>query len=229
MRKQLDDLHERQHKLLSRVQATREVMKVQMEEIAMMQETSEQSDSEEREEKEVEGEEEEVEEEKVETQGAQGSDRIHVSSLTDKEKWQYAIKRVMKNNSGRSRKIKQRKLKHLSLIFHDAISQHAAAMSQSSSHSELMMQDQEVAPSALQAGAIPIGQWKSQFAARPRKASENQHAQEAKYNRFSTELSEATNLYTISEENVEDMSLASQAIESNDYEDCNLLPSTLHK
>lgn len=193
---QRQDLHERQQNLLSRVQATRDVLKEQKEELARHPEDNLSGVEEE---KEKEGEEEKEEER------AQESDQTHTNS---ERRWQYAIKSVMKKKVGQNTR---KDLKRMPWQFHDVVSQYIATVSQSSPHSEAqptVAQERQRAPTApcvksssTEDGVIPLRQWKSQYYASKKVKQERQE----RMKQFSTEPSipTAKHLVTIAEEDGE--------------------------
>lgn len=221
---QRQDLHERQQNLLSRVQATRDVLKEQKEELARHPEEN-QSGVEEKEEEEKEGEEKKEER-------AQESDQTHTNS---EQRWQYAIKSVMKKKAGPST---TKDLKRMPWQFHDVVSQYIATVSQSSPHSEAqptVAQERQRAPtvpciksSSAEDGVIPLRQWKSHYYASKKVKQERQE----RMKQFSTEPSIPTpkRLVTIAEEDGEVPSLNTTTVEiimnsnSNHTDDSQPLP-----
>ena len=148
MEKQRQDLHERQQKLMSRVQATREVLKVQREELANLEED------------EVDGDEWVI--------GQPGSER---RAATDRRRWRSVITRVMEENDGVTQR-ERRNRKKRSMYFHHTVSQYVAAMTKNSPMSEtappLTSSIKKRAPSyhslkvtPLRTGVVPLRQWRS--------------------------------------------------------------------
>ena len=147
MEKHRQDLHERQQKLLSRVQATREVLKVQREELANLEEDVIDVDD-------------------------WGIGEAGGGRRADKRRWRSVITRVMEENDD----MKQRERcsrKKRSMYFHDTVSQYVAAMTKYTPQSEtgaLAMNEmhKKRAPSShslkvtpLRTGLVPLRQWRS--------------------------------------------------------------------
>jgi hypothetical protein len=144
MEKHRQDLHERQQKLVSRVQATREVLKVQREELANLEEDVA-----------------DVEDWGI---GGPGGGR-----RADKRRWRSVITRV--NDDMKQRERHNRKKR--SMYFHDTVSQYVAAMTKYSPQGEtgaLVTSDahKKRAPSShslkvtpLRTGVVPLRQWRS--------------------------------------------------------------------
>ena len=157
MEKYKQDLHERQQKLLSRVQATREVLKVQREELATLEE-----------EKKTEEEEEEEEEE----EGAREILSPGRHTMTRRQ-WRNVIARVMEERGSNAERRERRNRKKHSMYFHNIVSQYVAAMAKPSpysEHSPMLPHSSlrnrvpsstslKVAP--LRTGVVPLRQWKS--------------------------------------------------------------------
>ena len=182
VKENMENLQERQRKLLRRIQATRHVMKMQMGEMALISELSDQSSDDDEEEEEVVGEEEwEEEEEEEEEENWEENeekevevrevrkvgnyDGVRVKELSDRAKWQYTIKRIMnKNDCGKRRKRKAQHLNRLSTIFHDYISQYVAAMSDNETE-EIDIQGKAAGVDSHfnSVGVMPFKQWKSNF------------------------------------------------------------------
>lgn len=151
MEKHRQDLHERQQKLLSRVQATREVLKVQREELAHMEEDWLD----------------------VEDWGVgQTAGGRREAAAADKRRWRSVITRVMEDNNNVKQR-ERRNRKKRSMYFHDTVSQYVAAMTKLSPQGEratLETNDAQKkrAPSShslkvtpLHTGVVPLRQWRS--------------------------------------------------------------------
>ena len=137
-------LLDRQQKLLSRVEATRKVLKAQKEELATLEEESN-SDNEE-------------------------NSEAQQPTRKDGKKWQNAIARVMEDNSKRNKKEKSTSK---TLNFHDIVSQYMSAMSASAPKDGawLTTRPDEVGGAALyssqqsgrvRATTMSLREWKSQ-------------------------------------------------------------------
>ena len=144
MEKHRQDLHERQQKLLSRVQATREVLKVQREELANLEEDVA-----------------DVEDWGI---GGPGGGR-----RGDKRRWRSVITRVTDDVQQRERHNRKKR----SMYFHDTVSQYVAAMTKYSPQGETGAlptrgANKKRAPSShslkvtpLRTGVVPLRQWTS--------------------------------------------------------------------
>ena len=192
---QKQDLHERQQNLLSRVQATRDVLKEQKEELARQPEEHQSG---------MEVEEKEKEREDEEEEGDRESDQTHTSTTNGEQRWQHAIRSVMEENVGK----KTRKdLKRMPWQFHDVVSQYVAAVSQPSPHSEaqpVVAQERQRAPTtpymkSEQDRVISLRQWKSQYYESKKVKQERQE----RMKQFYTEPSIPKHLITIAEEDSE--------------------------
>ena len=142
LEKQRQDLHERQQKLLSRVKATQEVLKVQREELA----TLDKDDTEE--------------------EGIQ--DNAQQLTLNERGKRQNVITRETEENSKLKKKRRNRKKR--SMHFHNSVSQYVAAMAKHSPYRETptavpfrnrVPSTMSLKATSLQMGVMPLRQWKS--------------------------------------------------------------------
>lgn len=150
MEKQRQDLHERQQKLMSRVQATREVLKVQREELANFDED-------------------EMEGDEWLIAGQAGAGR---RAAVDRRKWRSVITRVKEEDTGDVKHREKRNRKKLSLYFHNRVSRYVVAMAKPSPYSETggvpshtmtkrapSYHSLKMAP--LRTGLMPLRQWRS--------------------------------------------------------------------
>ena len=146
--KHRQDLHERQQKLVSRVQATREVLKVQREELANIDED-------------------EVERDEWMMNGCSEAGR----RAMDRRRWRNVVTRVMEDERDGSTRRERGNRKKRSMYFHNTVSQYVAAMTRQPLQTETAVPVDHIkkrAPSShslkltpLRTGVMPLRQWRS--------------------------------------------------------------------
>ena len=147
MEKHRLDLHERQQKLLSRVQATREVLKVQREELANLEPDQ------------VDGDE-----------WILNGQTAGRKTATERRKWREVIARVMDENDKLTRR-ERRNRKKRSMYFHNTVSLYVAAMTKQSPQKETgvvpdslnkrIPSSHSLKMAPLRTTVMPLRQWRS--------------------------------------------------------------------